>query len=66
MLRCTCCPAILIIDETLKLRDELEKKDNEIELLKRNQDERILLLEAQHKEIAEHLKNLKPLRVSNA
>ena len=49
----------LMIDETLKLRDELEKKQNEIELLKRNQDDRILLLEAQHKEIAEHLKNLK-------
>lgn len=49
----------LMIDETLKLRDELEKKNNEIELLKRNQDERILLLEAQHREIAEHLKNLK-------
>ena len=49
----------LMIDETLKLKDELEKRENEIELLKQNQDERILLLEAQHKEIAEHLKNLK-------
>ena len=49
----------LMIDESLKLKDELEKKQNEIELLKQNQDERILLLEAKQKEIAEHLKNLK-------
>ena len=49
----------LMIDESLKLKGELEKKQNEIELLKQNQDERILLLEAKQKEIAEHLKNLR-------
>ena len=48
----------LMISETLKLRDQLEKKQNEIEEYKMK-DERILLLESQLKEITEHLKNLK-------
>ena len=47
-----------MIDETLKLKDELEKKQNEIDEFK-SKDERILLLESQLKEITELLKNLK-------
>ena len=48
----------LMIDESLKLRDELEKKQNEIDEFK-SKDERILLLESQLNEITAHLKNLK-------